>query len=1428
MMAIDGRPARWRGALSSADQGSSVVAQFRTSVEGASRFATIYKTVLSAYADLGYPTEIVNTWAIGPHDAPDLMAIAESVQPAKILEVGTYVGVSTMLLALTCPNAHIFTVDPDLPLEIEMGATGSSVANVDSSATTHAIARAAAEKLGVADRITFVKGGYAVRETFSSTLTSSGAKARLAGPKLCKDEGPFDFVFIDGLHTSEAVAADLQLSSSHLTPSGIMALHDCVGFWGANVRAGVLEFIRRNPSYRFMHPPYADLWRGVGVVAKGDSKAIDRSHFAAPMTEADNSDALRATFSTLLSTTFGGRDVLEVSVGVPMLKTVAAPGRHVSVRVLGGRGARNLNAELDKILSQFDKLDAPVLFSADLLDFSPPELTQNLLAAVAHRKGELMLAVTPPGEEKIAGPESRPVSWLVDMVRAHRFAAYGLPQLDLEPARYSLLPEMREFGRNSRFASTVVIGPRGGIVDGKRRKLVELTPALAAEREQAELQRVHLASGYRRFFNDSNAASAMLQEQSRQLHQQITVAQEAGQREKRWREENTESLNGQLARQQEEYQRVVARSESLAAEVAARDTLVAARDATIAELTKKLSETTQDGGQSKSLLDSLASESRAREATLVELSQQLQTALEAGQREKVWREEAAASFDVQIERLSQVARAAEDRIGPLELQVAQAQAMAEDLGKQLETALASAQQEKAWRLEAAAAYQAHVADLIEQYRGAVAREAGLKAQNEASIELARLESGLRTEKEERLRRVIEEMAAADRERDATRSATDAVYQDRLRQADLDLLNALEARSAMELELARIEGERRAASVREASLQHQLRTHEEITKFELDARDQREKRLWNNLQELTEAERRDSQTRAVIESALQDRLKAAEGDLLRMTVERDALRQELGEEIEHLSATLSIEREAKVKGAAAIDGLTEELALERQLRAELEARAGEGGALVDQLSSRLSAMVDATEAGDTSTRDQLRLLAERLDTIRSESDDYLARLVDVYHAMDSFEALVSAGEAALGEFESGVLGLAVEPVIASAQGEASEGLDATNTIAEIERLKGRWQNVLARLSRSAEAGAARVQQLESKCSEAEQRLLEAEEEARRSLAAIETDAALRLAEFDAAFRRQHSESLEIGARTERQLVESQAFLESQLAELRGALETRTSEGQDISARLSVLNSQNADFTQRLIEVYQALDEIDGAVIEQLRMCNETEVQLLGSSEPAGDIVTVDDGEDHLMLLRHRSRALSSKISRLHLVSNSRFHSSEEASRNLQSIAAALEAQIKEIRQSTTWRALAPVRMAGKPVRGLRRRVGANLRGRELLKLKAELDARLKPAGVECPVFDAQGYAERYGDVPAHLALRHYLTFGENEGRMPTHRFDPAFYYRMYPDVQAARASALLHFLRHGIHEGRSPSAAMHPLGVLAAEKGMTPLEYFAKS
>ncbi|MEZ6030006.1 MAG: class I SAM-dependent methyltransferase [Hyphomonadaceae bacterium] len=1333
---------------------------------------------------------------------------------------------------------------------------------------------------------------------------------------------PFDFIFIDGLHTAEAVAADLQLSAKHLTASGIMALHDCIGFWGANVRAGVLEFIRQNPSYRFMHPPYAELWRSVGIVAKAGSKAIDRASFATPTSDGERTSGLRETFGALLATTFGPRDVLEVSVGAPLLKAVAAPRRVVGVRVLGGKGSPNLNAELDRILTQFDKLDEPVLFSGDLLDFAPTELIQNLLAAVAHRKGQLLLGVTPPGEAKVAGPESRPAAWLVDLARGHRFAAYGPPLLDLEPARYSLLPEMRELGRNSQLASSVVLAARGGFVDAKRRKLVELTPALAAEREQAELQRVHLASGYRRFFNESHAKSEMLSEQSLQLHRQIHDAQEAAQREKRWREENSESLGAQVSRLTDEYAKATVRLEEMGAELAARD-------AVVSDLTNKLNETTHEGGTFRSMLEALAEESRSREAALTELSRQLATALEAGQREKAWREEATASFDAQIERQTQLADQARERavllegelarvaeeleelkrllevvrrekdaqeeaaasfetqlarqtevlreaqhtIGPLELELTQSRTEAAELRQQLHTALEAGQREQAWRQEAAVAHQVQIAELTEQYRGAMAREAALRAQNEASNELARLESELRDEKEAKLRTLVEELVDSDREREAVRVAAETQYQQRLLEAEALQQQTAEARSILEAELARLDADRRAALVREASLVNQLRANEELAKFELEARAEREQRLWKNLQEVTDAQRREVATRAALEVAHQERLQAIEGDLLRVAIERDALREELGGQIDELTAALAAEQQNTVQQEALIADLRNELSYERMLRADIEATAQEGGTRISELSAKLNAMIEAAQATDADSREALERLVVRLSEIRQVSDDYLVQLVDVYHAMDSFESLVDSGEATLTHFEHSVLGLErAETQSATSHPEFGDGADVASTSAEIARLKSRWQNLLTRFERSTAAAAEHVLhlqqqnvaasadfasksgelearlaaaeerfeteladaragfqiQLAQERADAEKRLAEADAAAKQHLADIETDAALRLAEFDAAFRRQHAESMEAGARTQRHLVESQAFLEDQLAELKGALEARTSEGRDVSARLAALSAQNADFTQRLIDVYQALDEIDAAVAEQLRMCNETEEQLLGKAEPVEEVDEGGEPPDHLLVLRQRSRVLSRKIARLLAASQSRFRDAEESSRSLQSHAVALEAQITGIRRSTSWRVMAPVRAAGKPLRVLRRRVGARLRGQELLKVKAELDSRLQPLGLECPVFDAHRYAEVYGDVPANGALRHYLSFGENEGRQPLRTFDAGFYYNMYPDVQAEQASALLHFLKFGVHEGRSPCVALHPLGALAAEKGMSPLEFFARS
>ena len=109
------------------------------------------------------------------------------------------------------------------------------------------MARAAARAAGVANRIEFVEGGFVTGETFASRRVSPDRRVRVVGPRLCRDRSPFDLIFIDGLHYASAVEADLALAVDCLTPHGIVLVHDCIGMWGTNVRAGIFRFLADHP-----------------------------------------------------------------------------------------------------------------------------------------------------------------------------------------------------------------------------------------------------------------------------------------------------------------------------------------------------------------------------------------------------------------------------------------------------------------------------------------------------------------------------------------------------------------------------------------------------------------------------------------------------------------------------------------------------------------------------------------------------------------------------------------------------------------------------------------------------------------------------------------------------------------------------------------------------------------------------------------------------------------------------------------------------------------------------------------------------------------------------------------------------------------------------------------------------------------------------
>ncbi|ASY47148.1 hypothetical protein CJD35_22045 (plasmid) [Sphingobium xenophagum] len=69
--------------------------------------------------------------------------------------------------------------------------------------------------------------------------------------------------------------------------------------------------------------------------------------------------------------------------------------------------------------------------------------------------------------------------------------------------------------------------------------------------------------------------------------------------------------------------------------------------------------------------------------------------------------------------------------------------------------------------------------------------------------------------------------------------------------------------------------------------------------------------------------------------------------------------------------------------------------------------------------------------------------------------------------------------------------------------------------------------------------------------------------------------------------------------------------------------------------------------------------------------------------------------------------------------------------------------------------------------------------------------------------------------------HFARFGIAMKRSPGPNFDSRFYLARYPDVTAARMSALAHYLRHGRKEGRFPLPGMEQQDAAGTDVARTP-------
>ncbi len=146
--------------------------------------------------------------SITTHEACALAAIVRALHPAKVLEIGTFDGNTTLLFAANLEgDGSVATVDlpPDFDSKRDRGKLGHD-----------------GVKINLTPR-TLVAGQYREDPRAQKITQIFGDSASLDWKTF---GGPFNLIFIDGCHTEIYVRTDSQNAVSVIAPGGAIVWHD--------------------------------------------------------------------------------------------------------------------------------------------------------------------------------------------------------------------------------------------------------------------------------------------------------------------------------------------------------------------------------------------------------------------------------------------------------------------------------------------------------------------------------------------------------------------------------------------------------------------------------------------------------------------------------------------------------------------------------------------------------------------------------------------------------------------------------------------------------------------------------------------------------------------------------------------------------------------------------------------------------------------------------------------------------------------------------------------------------------------------------------------------------------------------------------------------------------------------------------------------
>lgn len=172
-----------------------------------------------------------------PYLSSLLSFITLLAEPKKILEIGTLIGYSTLIMADALsqnnnPNSKIFSVDPEI--------------------SKTRIARKYFARAGLERYVEFIEGKSLDPDVI----------------KLLDYEKPFDLLFIDSLHNYRQTKNEIDVLIDLVGPDGVVICHDS-GLLAqefdtekqGGVRKALVEFTKNKKNYIFLDPPN---WAPVG------------------------------------------------------------------------------------------------------------------------------------------------------------------------------------------------------------------------------------------------------------------------------------------------------------------------------------------------------------------------------------------------------------------------------------------------------------------------------------------------------------------------------------------------------------------------------------------------------------------------------------------------------------------------------------------------------------------------------------------------------------------------------------------------------------------------------------------------------------------------------------------------------------------------------------------------------------------------------------------------------------------------------------------------------------------------------------------------------------------------------------------------------------------------------------------------------------